>query len=120
MNSINIGLCKELWDNFDKWGWEAQLTEPSTTSVCSQPIAAHTEGGKRWAQHGAGAEPGWREYRGRGSVEQGRYSGVRQTPQKIKSKICFVRYEWGEEKRSKMQFGKSRLERLEKHHLKHT
>lgn len=47
--------------------------------VCSQPVAAHTEGGKRWAQHGAGGEAGRRESRGRGSVEQERCGAVGQT-----------------------------------------
>lgn len=52
MNPINIRLCKGLWDNFDKCGSEAYLTEPSAMLVRSQPIAACTEG----AQHGAGRE----------------------------------------------------------------
>lgn len=30
-----------------------------------------------------------------------------------------MRCEWGEEKKNKMQFEKNRLEKLEKHHLKH-
>lgn len=39
-------------------------------SVCSQPIAAHAGGGKRWAQHGAGGEPGRRESRGGGLLSR--------------------------------------------------
>lgn len=84
--------------------------------MCSQLITAHAEGGKRWAQHGAGGDPGRRESRGRGLLNR---KHVGQTPQKIKSKIGLVEYELGEEKTSKMQCGKIKLEGLEKHHLKH-
>lgn len=35
MNPINIRLCKGLWDNFDKCGHEADLTELSVIFVCS-------------------------------------------------------------------------------------
>lgn len=64
--------------------WLGSLADRTkrNTSVCSQPIAAHTEGGKRWAQRGAGGEPGRRESRGRGAVEQERCGAVGQTPQK--------------------------------------
>lgn len=61
--------------------WLGSLADRTkrNASVCSQPIAAHTEGDKRWAQHGAGSEPGRRESRGRGTVEQERCGAVGQT-----------------------------------------
>lgn len=36
--------------------WLGSLADRTkcNVSVCSQPIAAHTEGGKRWAQRGVG------------------------------------------------------------------
>ena len=52
--------------------WLGSLADRTkrNASVCSQPIAAHTEGGKRWAQHGAGGEPGRRESRGGGLLNR--------------------------------------------------
>lgn len=47
MNPINIRLCKELWDNFDKCGWEARLIEPSTTLVCVHSPSLHAQKGAR-------------------------------------------------------------------------
>jgi len=61
--------------------WLGSLADRTkrNATVCSQPIAEHTEGGKRWALHGAGGEPGRRESRGRGSVEQEGCGAVGQT-----------------------------------------
>lgn len=47
MNPINIRLCKELWDNFDKCGWEAELTEPSATLLCVHSPSLHTQKGAK-------------------------------------------------------------------------
>ena len=46
MNPINIRLCKELWDNFDKCGHEADLTELSVIFVCSWGTASCTKRGQ--------------------------------------------------------------------------
>lgn len=46
MNPINIHLCKELWDNFDKCGHEADLTELSVIFVCSWGTASCTKRGQ--------------------------------------------------------------------------
>lgn len=69
--------------------------------VCSQPIAAHTEGCERWAQHGAGGDAaGGRAEAGR-FVPQGGCGAVGQKPQKIESKGGLARYEWGNKKKKK-------------------
>lgn len=69
-------------------------------SVCSQPIAARTEGCKRWAQHGAGGDAaGGRAEAGR-LVPQGGCGAVGQKPQKIESKGGLARYEWGNKKKN--------------------
>lgn len=46
MNPINICLCKGLWDNFDKCGHEADLTELSVMFLCSQGTASCLKGGQ--------------------------------------------------------------------------
>lgn len=74
-------------------------------SVCSQPITAHTEGCKRWAQHGTGGDAaGGRAEAGRPVPQEG-CGAVGQKPQKIESKGGLVRYKWGN-KTKKMQFEK--------------
>lgn len=46
MNLINIRFCKGLWDNFDKCGHEADLTELSVIFVCSWGTASCTKWGQ--------------------------------------------------------------------------
>lgn len=46
MNPINIRLCKGLWDNFDKCGHEADLTELSVMFACSWETASCIKGGQ--------------------------------------------------------------------------
>lgn len=46
MNPINIRLCEGLWDNFDKCGHEADLTQLSVMFVCSWRTASCTKWGQ--------------------------------------------------------------------------
>lgn len=91
--------------------WLGSLADRTkrNAGVCSQPMAAHTEeGAKGGHSMGLGVR---RQERGRGAAPQ--------KPQKTGSKRGWTRFKWRKENKTKVQFGKSRLEQPEKHHLKY-
>lgn len=92
--------------------WLGSLADRTkrNAGVCSQPMAAHTqEGAKGGHSMGLGVR---QQERGRGAAPQ--------KPQKTGSKRGWTRFKWRKENKTKVQFGKSRLEQPEKHHLKYT
>lgn len=46
MNPINIHFCKALWDNLDKCGHEADMTELSVIFGCSWGTTSYTNGAR--------------------------------------------------------------------------